>query len=202
MKLSPFAITQLEQALNGLIALDPETGDRVNAVDGQIVSLNLSRPGFEIFLASRGGRLCVLPEPDRDPAATLTGSLTAFTCAGLTGISGKPWPDGQIEIEGNQETGQAFLTILDKLSIDWEEQLSKLTGDVMAHQAGNIARKAAKGAGNLQSTLRSNLSEYLQEELRVLPTRIEVENFMTDIADLEKRVQAMEKRIHQPGKTS
>lgn len=202
MKLSPFAVTQLEQALNRLIALDPETGDRVNAVDGQIVSLKLSRPGFEIFLASRDSRLCVLPEPDREPAATLTGSLTAFTRAGLTGISGKPRPDGQIEIEGDQKTGQAFLAILDKLSIDWEEQLSKLTGDVIAHQVGNIACKATQGAGNLQTTLRSNLSEYLQEELRVLPTRIEVGNFMTDIADLEKRVQTMEKRMHQPGKTS
>lgn len=202
MTLSPFAITQLEQALNGLLALDPETGARVNAVDGQIVLLKIANTGLDIYLASRDGRLHALAETDQEPAAILTGSPAAFMHIGFASIRGKPPTNAQIEIAGNQETGHAFLTIMEKLSIDWEEQLSKLTGDMVAHQAGNAARQAIQNADNMRVTLQNNLSEYLQEELRVLPTRIEIRNFSADITDMESRVQSLEKRIYQLGKTA
>lgn len=200
MTLSLFAITQLEQALNGLLALDPETSARVRAVNGQIVLLKMANTELAVFLTSHDGRLHTLTETDQKPAAILTGSPSAFMHIGLASICGKPSPDAQIEIAGNQETGRAFLTIMEKLSIDWEEQLSRLTGDIVAHQAGHAARRTAQSVDNMRVTLHSNLSEYLQEELRVLPTRIEISNLSADITDVESRMQRLEERLRQLGK--
>lgn len=202
MKLSAFTLSQLEQAVNKLIALDPETGDRVNTVDGCTVSVRLSSPELDFFMTSGDGRLIMSPATGADSDSALTGSMADFARTGYAGICGNPPSGQQIKIAGNQETGHAFLEILSRLSIDWEEQLSHITGDVIAHQLGRFTRQVARSTDNLGSTLRSNLSEYLQEELRAVPTRIEIDNLFTDIANLKTRVDAIGKRFQQPGKTS
>jgi len=106
-----------------------------------------------------------------------------------------------VTIEGDVETGQAFKAILDEMDIDWEEQLSRLTGDVMAHQLGNTARRAAGVLRDGRRTLERDIGEYLQEELRVLPTRIEAENFSADVSRLRMdtdRLAARIKRLQPP----
>jgi len=103
------------------------------------------------------------------------------------------------------ETGQAFKAILDEMDIDWEEQLSRLTGDTIAHQLGNTARRAAGVLRHGRRTLERDLGEYLQEELRVLPTRIETENFSADVSRLGMDTDRLAARIRRlqtqpPGK--
>jgi len=102
---------------------------------------------------------------------------------------------GEVLIEGNVETGQAFKAILDEMDIDWEEQLSKLTGDLIAHQIGNSARHARNILQHGCTTMKQDTSEYLQEELRVLPSRVETENFSAGVNRTSMDVERLEARI-------
>jgi ubiquinone biosynthesis protein UbiJ len=91
------------------------------------------------------------------------------------------------------------------MDIDREEQLSRLTGDVIAHQLGNTARRTASALRHGRRTLEQDLGEYLQEELRLLPTRIETENFSTDVSRLVMDTDRLAARIRRlqappPGK--
>ena len=85
--------------------------------------------------------------------------------------------------------------ILDELDIDWEEQLSRLTGDVVAHQLGNLARRGRHVLRHGLNTLEQDIGEYLQEELRVLPTRIETENFSSDVTRISMDVERLAARV-------
>jgi ubiquinone biosynthesis protein UbiJ len=102
---------------------------------------------------------------------------------------------GEVEITGDIETGQAFRAILDGMDIDWEEQVSRVTGDVVAHQLGNLARKAGAWLRHGGQTLEQDIGEYLQEESRVLPSRIEIENFIADVGMTAMAVERLEARL-------
>jgi ubiquinone biosynthesis protein UbiJ len=100
-----------------------------------------------------------------------------------------------VEIHGDVETGQLFKSILDEMEIDWEEQLSHLTGDVIAHQLGSVARRTRKIFKRSRKTLEQDISEYLQEELRLLPARIEAGNFSTDVNLLRMSADRLDARV-------
>ena len=100
-----------------------------------------------------------------------------------------------VTIDGDVETGQAFKGILDAMDIDWEEQLSKFTGDVIAHQLANGVRRAGTVLRHGRHTLEQDVGEYLQEELRVLLSRIETENFSHDVTRLNMDADRLAARV-------
>ncbi len=207
MKLSATLADGLESALNRYLAMDPGTAPRLEALDGRTIALDLRGPDTEICLRIEGGRVRVLPEPEPDtvPDTTLSGTPFGFARLGLGGDPERTLFSGDIRISGDVETGQAFKAVLDDLDIDWEEQLSGITGDLIAHQVGNAARATGNWLRQARSTLERDMGEYLQEELRVVPTRIEIENFIGDVdllrMDLE-RIEARIRRLQEAGKDS
>jgi ubiquinone biosynthesis protein UbiJ len=115
---------------------------------------------------------------------------------------------GAVAISGDTELGHNFGKLLGGLDIDWEEQLSRLTGDLLAHRIGNLARGAARWGKDALEALRQDLPEYLQEEVRLLPGRYEVEEFLTevdrlrdDLERLEQRVRRLSERQPMPGRS-
>ena len=125
----------------------------------------------------------------------LRGTPLGMARLGLGGSTEKTLFSGDVTIDGDVETGQAFKSILDEIDIDWEEQLSKLTGDVIAHQLGNAARHARKIFRHSRNTLQKDIDEYLHEELRVLPARIETENFSADVTRINMDTERLAARI-------
>ncbi|WP_157760788.1 ubiquinone biosynthesis accessory factor UbiJ [Hydrogenovibrio halophilus] len=98
-------------------------------------------------------------------------------------------------VKGDQALGEAFLHALKTIDIDWEEQLSRLTGDMVAFQTGEAVRGLKREAQNLQEKAWTTLREYLQFELKLLPQRHEIARFERDVADTEARVEALTHRI-------
>ncbi|QLH41983.1 MAG: hypothetical protein HWD59_04140 [Coxiellaceae bacterium] len=103
-----------------------------------------------------------------------------------------------IEVEGDVELGQQLRRILNNMSVPWEEYLSRCFGDSVAHQISNVAHKTAQWNQAAITAWERNLREYLQEEARLLPTRIEVEDFYqavgecrNDLARIEARFQRL-----------
>jgi len=191
-------VAGLEAALNRYLALDPGAVARLGALQGRQIALELRGLDLMTLTVSPGTRgITLTTTPEASPDVVLRGTPLGMARLGLgKGTATSPF-SGNIEITGDVETGQAFKAILDELDIDWEEQLSKLTGDVIAHQLGNAARHVGRTAERTHSTLEKNLGEYLQEELRVLPARVEIKNFLADIEQLSTDVQQLADRIRQ-----
>ena len=196
MKLGAGISRGLESAFNRYLRLDPTAGDRLAGLDGRVIALELR--GLDLMLVFRvqGQGIAFIDEPELKPDTVLRGTPLGITRLGFgRGNATGTLFSGEVEISGDVETGQAFKAILDAIDIDWEEQLSRLTGDVLAHQMGNAARHAGSWLGHVRLTLEQDLSEYLQEELRVVPTRIEIENLIEDIGRLGMDADRLEARI-------
>ena len=196
MKLPASLASGLEAAINRYLSLDPDVRPRLARLEGRIIALDLRGLDLKIFLRINGDGITILNASEQAPDTVLHGSPLGMARLGLGSSKTGALFSGEVEIEGDIDTGQDFKALLDKLDIDWEEQLSRLTGDVIAHQAGNAARKTGNWLRHVRTTLEQDLSEYLQEELRVVPTRIEIENFVADVDRLGMDVGRIEARTN------
>lgn len=196
MKLSAGITRSLELAFNRYLDMDPAAGARLASLDGRVIALELR--GLDLMLVFRvqGQDIAFIEEPDPKPDTVLRGTPISLARLGFGrgNVTGTLF-SGEVEISGDVETGQAFKAVLDAIDIDWEEQLARLTGDVLAHQLGNAARHTGRWLDHVRLTLEQDLSEYLQEELRVVPTRIEIENLIEDIGRLGMDADRLEARL-------
>jgi len=195
----------LEAALNRYLRLDPDAMARMAALQQRSIAIELTPFQLTLYVLPGENGVQLRSQIESGPDTLLRGTPLGLAQLGLGNQGGKTLFSGSVTIEGDVETGQAFKAVLDEMDIDWEEQLSRLTGDVIAHQLGNTARRTASALRKGQRTLEQDLGEYLQEELRVLPTRIEIENFTTDVSRIGMDTDRLAERIRRlqaplPGK--
>jgi ubiquinone biosynthesis protein UbiJ len=186
----------LEAAVNRYLRLDPAAVERLAGLDGRVIALEFRGLDLTLVFRVQGQDIAIIDEAGLKPDTVLRGTPLGIARLGLgRGNATGTLFSGDVEISGDVETGQAFKAVLDAIDIDWEEQLARFTGDLLAHRLGNAARQAGRWVGHARLTLEQDLSEYLQEELRVVPTRIEIENLIEDIGRLGMDTDRLEARL-------
>jgi ubiquinone biosynthesis protein UbiJ len=100
----------------------------------------------------------------------------------------------EIEMQGDMELAQEVSFLARHLSWDVEEDLSKVVGDIAAHRF--VAGARAIGRFGRDATLRTaqGAAEYWTEESPLIATRVKVEGFVRDVAELRDAVERLEKR--------
>ncbi len=201
MSLPSLVLAGLEVTINRYLSLDAETLARLAGLGGKVIAVELRGLGVTLTMAPHAGGIQLLREYRAAPHTTISGAPWSLARTGYGGDRGALFA-GDVEIRGDVALGQRFEAILRGIDIDWEEQLSRLVGDVAAHQVGNLVRDAAAWGAKGADTLSRDMSEYLQEESRQLPQRDEVEGFLSavdklrdDVARLEARVQRLHASI-------
>ena len=195
MQLPASAIPGLEAVINRYLRLDPDIGARLATLSGSSIGIDLRGLDLTLYIFPDEHGIQLKEQIEGEPDTVLRGTPLGMARLGLGGKTEKTLFSGDVVIEGDVETGQAFKGILDELDIDWEEQLSRLTGDVIAHQLGNTARLGRRAVRHGLAALEKDLGEYLQEELRVLPSRIETENFSADVTRISMDVDRLKARL-------
>lgn len=189
------ALSALEAVLNRYLKLDPDTITRLKALDGKVIELNVTDWNVQFYLVPNANGLSLYSSYS-DPADTIiSGTLNAlFQVSRSRGKTAELF-NHKIETSGDMETGEKIRDILGSIDIDWEEQLSKLVGDIPANKVGNLARKLKQVSLDTRQTLELNLKEFLQLELNALPTQDEVSHFCAEVTELRNAVERAEARI-------
>jgi ubiquinone biosynthesis accessory factor UbiJ len=187
-------LTPLESVLNRNIAGSAAARRLCKKLDGKVLALHVTGLPLSLFFRSAGERMSIDTADADTPAASLAGTPLA-----LMRLAG-PAPEaairgGAIHIQGDAEVAQAFSELLKQAQPDLEEELSRVIGDVAAHQVGNVARAALGFGRRAIDTFTQNVAEYLQEEGRDLPSRTEADEFIADIDKLRDDVARLEARI-------
>ncbi|MDJ0738378.1 MAG: SCP2 sterol-binding domain-containing protein [Gammaproteobacteria bacterium] len=196
MTVRDLALESLERALNAVVALDPDTADRLAALHGKVVRIVLSGTGIALNLVpGHDGRLQLVGGLEGEPDATLTGSPFDLLRASDSADGHAQLFAGRVRIDGDTRVAQRLSAALAALDIDWEERLAAYTGDIAAHEVGRGVRAARAEGERLGRSARTNLSEYLTEEARVLPHRYEVAEFLADVDTLRDDAERLGARI-------
>ncbi|MEW8029135.1 MAG: SCP2 sterol-binding domain-containing protein [Candidatus Thiodiazotropha sp.] len=185
----------LEALLNQAILLDPETPARLTPMHGKVIRLDLLGMGISLYLIPDPNGIQILNEFEGEADCSLRGSPFDLMRMRGTRKSADQLFKGAVEIEGDTALAQAFGSLLADLEIDWEEQLSRVTGDIAAHEIGTLVRSAIKWGGSVNRTTEKNLQEFLQEELRLLPSRYELSAFLDEVDRMRDDTERLEARV-------
>ena len=83
-----------------------------------------------------------------------------------------------------------------EIEIDWEELLSKYTGDAIAHHLGSGLKGVHAFARRLKDNFQLDLRDYLRDEVQVSVTRNEVDQFIRDVDSVRAKTDRLEARLN------
>ena len=78
---------------------------------------------------------------------------------------------------------------------DFEEELSRLIGDVPARALSQFAAKTVEWAARARRTAGENIAEYLQEESRDLVNKPELDEFLQGVDMVRETADRVDARI-------
>ena len=103
--------------------------------------------------------------------------------------------DGHVKIRGDADVANDFRALLQIVRPDWEEELSRVTGDAIAFEAGRAVKSFAEWAARARHSIGRGAAEYLTEESRDLAAPAELEVFCSDVDQLASAVDRCEAKL-------
>jgi len=201
MKLPDPAVTLMEIAINRALKLDDFSYQKMIALQGKIIGIELLGINVSFYLVPNADGVQVLADTEEKADTWIRGTPLSMLKTAISDDRSTLFK-GEVTIDGDMELGQKFQRILDGLEIDWEEPLSKVVGDVAAHQLGDMVRGFSSWAFNSIDSLTKTTGEYFQEETQDVVNSVEVERFVDGIDELRSDTERLEKRLERIIKVS
>lgn len=186
----------LESAVNRWLQLDEQAIPRLQALQGRVIAVKATTPGVNLYFIPASDGLRIMDHYDAPPDVTLTGSALAFMRLSGAEDAAKAMLENGIQVAGNMGIAEQFSSILRTVDVDWEELLSHVVGDIIAHQTGQLARSTKDWLTDSTRAMRLNTSEYLQEESRLLPATAELQLYLDAVDTLRMDTDRLAARIN------
>ena len=183
----------LETALNHTLSLDPDTQQRLAALNGRSVQLHLRGPELALAVSVDEARLKVGP-PQGDSqlkVAATPGSLLAM----LFRRDDDGIAPGKVEIAGDAELARRLEKLASKFAPDFEEAFARSFGDVLGVPLAKAVRKGLVHARETASHLTEDSADWLRDEARVAMAPGEIEGFLDGVDDVRERSERLEARV-------
>jgi ubiquinone biosynthesis protein UbiJ len=182
-------------ALNHLLAAEAWARDKLKPYAGQCVEFRAAPlPALCLQILDTG----LLAGAAQDAAPNLVVTIGAGALPAM--VQGEEALMREIKIEGSADLASAVQYLFRHLRWDFEEDLSRVVGDALAHRMVEQGNRFAAWNREAVAKLAQNFVEYWTEERPMLARPAEVREFLAgvdqlrdDLARLEKRVAALTK---------
>jgi ubiquinone biosynthesis protein UbiJ len=158
------------------------------------MELRFSPTPVRIRVAATIDALSIRPAGEESADAVIEGTPLAFLRL-ATNEATKSIRAGGMDVRGDAEVAEGFRRLLEAARPDFEEELSRLTGGAAAHYIAGFARDAVAFGQRAGDAFARNVSEYLSEESRDVPARVEVEEFLAGVDRFREAVDRLEARV-------
>jgi ubiquinone biosynthesis protein UbiJ len=183
----------LQTALNHTLSLDPDTQQRLVALNGRSMQLHLRGPEIALAVTVENGRLLVGPPLDDSQlrVAATPGSLLAMMFRRDDhGIA-----PGKVEIAGDAELARRLEKLASKFAPDFEEAFARTFGDVLGVPLAKAVRSGLAHARETATHLTEDGADWLRDEARVALAPGEVEGFLDGVDSVRERSERLESRV-------
>jgi ubiquinone biosynthesis protein UbiJ len=179
--------------VNRVLRSAPLARERLARHAGRTVAVRIGPMSPAFTIQTTGEVTAALPDAPRD----LDVRLSPFLLPRLLAREEAAWRD--VEMTGDMELAQEVSFIARNLSWDAEEDLSRVVGDIAAHRIVSTARSLDTWVRDAALRTAQGAAEYWTEESPLIASRVKVEGFVRDVADLRDAVERLEKRIERLG---
>ena len=185
----------LENLLNATVRYDRYGGACMAPLAGKTVAVHLTDLDRTVHLIIQPGQVTLNRTLEGEPDATIHTGLPFWPLLKRADTRAAVLAADHARFEGDTQLAEQLLDCLGRLSPD--------AGAFVAHWAGELPASLVAASEQALRRLLARLGdgadqavkEYLQFELRLLPTREEFEAFKADVAALAPRVDVLAQRL-------
>ncbi len=184
-------------ALNHLLRDAQWARERLAPLAGKTARMRMPPLSIE-FAIAQDGTLAVAASAQPDVVIDLPAHAPFQFLGGMDTLL------RQARVSGSAELADTLGFVLRNLHWDFEEDLSRVIGDIAAHRVAQGVRGLASWQATAVRRASENVAEYLREENGSLKGKAAVSGFATavdalrdDLARLEKRIERIELRAKQ-----
>lgn len=188
------AFASAEKIINAALVYDPATRIALGKLAPQVLALKISAPDVVIYIMPTAESIRLLGHYEGDVTTQVTGKVPALIA--LLNSDRMNLKDSGVDVIGSTIFLAQLQHILKNLDIDWEEILTHFLGDIAGHQGAEFIRSQMHWAKERVDNIQRLTSEFLTEELRVLPSKAEIAFFNHQVDDVRLGVDRIEARIN------
>lgn len=188
------AIAALESAINRALELAPRSRAELNALGDCVFALHCTAPPLEVYLQPGPEQVRLMGVYEGPVTTSVTGVASDFAELATAADPAATLINGHLELTGDSAPLLEVQKILAALDIDWEAPLVATLGDVAGHQLAQMLRGAHSWGRQASGSLERQLNEFIHEEARLSPPRLELEDFYRDVQELGMRVERLQSR--------
>jgi ubiquinone biosynthesis accessory factor UbiJ len=191
--MNPELLRPLESLINRHIAASRRARALLAELTGRSLELRFSATPVSLSLSASAEGVVIGPASGKADAV-IEGTPIAFLRIAIDEPA-RSIRAGGAQIQGDAEIAEGFRKLFAAARPDLEEELSRFVGDVAAHHLMRTAREAAAFGRRVADTLARDTAEFLTEESRDLPPRVEVEEFLAGVDRLREAVDRLDARL-------
>jgi ubiquinone biosynthesis protein UbiJ len=202
----PFAqlmTSGIEIAMNQLLKLDEDSQQRLKKLAGkslQVTIKELPWPLLFSFSEQIDVRAIMPSDKDIEPTTEVVDCLIELNLETLPKLRDTSQltqliQQKQLNLIGDIYVAQTFSALLKDLDIDWEEQLSGYTGDVVAHQTFTSMRALFDTAKTQIEKGAMELGERLTQSDSIAVKPSEMFEFSKNVNDLRSHTERLSARL-------
>lgn len=186
----------LELALNKVLALDPRSQLRLAALDGKRMRIKLQELPWPLTFAF-SSRIDVLMDEEQQVDCEMALSLSHINEMQDPANISALIQDKKLSLNGDMHTAQSFSALMKELDIDWEEHLSRYTGDVFAHESVRLVKNLHQRAKGHFQQLGQIIKDGALQEKQLAAHPLAVEDFSQAVNQLRADTARFEARLNQ-----
>lgn len=187
--MSAFLPHPATRALNHVLRSAPLAMERLARHAGRTAAFHVGPVTLAFTVQTTGEVTAAVPGAARD----LEVRVSPFLLPRLAAREDAAWRE--IEMQGDMELAHEISFLARHLTWDYEEDLSKAVGDIAAHRIAEAGRGFARWTRAAGLRTAQGAAEYWTEESPLIASRVKVEGFVRDVAELRDAVERLEKRI-------
>ena len=196
--LKKYSLKALQKAINQAMSLDEQMPVKLRALNDKVLEMIITPLNVNFFIQFKDEQMLLLDCYDGHADTIIhSNPIGLIRLSLLPASKARSLFNDKVRMSGDIELGQKVKKLFDEMDIDWEGHLAHFTGDVVAHQIGSLFRKGLEFKKQFSQSMRLNITEYLQEELRIFPSRNELEDFFNDVDELSLNVERLQARVNQ-----
>ncbi|MGI1679222.1 MAG: SCP2 sterol-binding domain-containing protein [Cellvibrionaceae bacterium] len=183
----------IEATIQKALRHDPASLHALKKLQGQALAVETTAPNTTFYFLPSEDGLDVYTQFEGDVTTRLKGSLLSL--AQLAKNDRVNLSGSGVEVFGSTGLLIELQTVFKHLEIDWEEALNDVLGDLVGHQTANAIRKIFGWATGRKKTFTRLLGEYLTEEIKTTPNKIELEKYYSDVSALQLATDRISARV-------
>ena len=175
--------------INHLLKAAPWTLERLCPHAGKIIAVKIGPIAMRLAIEANGELRSDASDANADVSIELKPALFMRTLVeGSRALS-------NADVTGDTALAQTLAYIAQNLRWDYEEDLSKVVGDVAAHRIGSTARSARDWVKHSTESMMQMSKDFWIEERPTIAKSDDVASFVASVDELRDATARLEKRI-------